>query len=72
MSASNLLAKILETNKLIGSNFKDWLWNLKVILSSEKLAYILDQDLPPLPTDLTADQRASHEKWLDDVKKFRC
>ena len=72
MSASNLLARIFEINRLTGPNFKDWLWNLKIIVSSKKLAYILDQDLPPLPARPTADQRLSHEKWLDDDNKVRC
>ena len=68
MSASNFLAKILETNRLTGLNFKDWLQNLKIILSFKKLVYVLDQDLHPLLVHLIADQRASHEKWLDDDK----
>ena len=72
MSASNPPARIFETNKLTGSNFKDWLQNLKIILNSEKLTYVLDQDLSPLPIHLTVDQRASHEKWLDDDNKVRC
>ena len=45
---------------------------MKIILSSEKLAYVFDQDLPPLPACPTADQRASHEKWLDNDNKVRC
>ncbi|XP_073105629.1 uncharacterized protein [Elaeis guineensis] len=72
MAASNLLAWIIETNHLTGPNFKDWLRNLKIILSSKKIAYVLDQDLTPLPAHLTPDQRASHEKWLDDDNKVRC
>ena len=49
MSASNFLISILESNQLIGLNYKDWFRNLKVVLSSEKLGYVLDQDLPILP-----------------------
>ena len=72
MSASNPLTRILETNRLIRPNFKDWLQNLKIILSSKKLAYILNQDLFSLPACPTVNQRASHEKWLDDGNKVRC
>ena len=46
MSASNLLARILETNRLIGSNFKDWLQNLKIILSFENWPMFLTKTLP--------------------------
>ena len=72
MSASNSLVRILETNRLIRLNFKDWLWNLKIILSFEKIGYVLDQDLIPLPIHPTTDQRVSHEKWLDNDNKVRC
>ena len=37
MSTSNPLALILETNHLTGTNFKDWLKNLKIVLTSEKI-----------------------------------
>ena len=46
MSSANPLACILDTNRLIGTNYKDWLQNLKIILSFEKLTHILDQDAP--------------------------
>ena len=59
MSASNPLSQILEINRLTRPNFKDWLQKLKIILSFEKIGYVLDQDLAPLPTHPTADQRAS-------------
>ena len=50
MRSSNPLAIILDQNRLIGPNFKDWLRNLKVILASEKILYVLEQSLPgPLP-----------------------
>ena len=45
---------------------------MKIVLSSEKLTYVLDQDLPPLLARPTADQKASHKKWLDDDNKIRC
>ena len=72
MSASNPLAWIQEKNRLTKLNFKYWLWNLKIILSFKKITYVLDLDLTPLSTRPTADQKVSHEKWLDDDNKFRC
>ena len=72
MFTLNLLARILENNWLTGSNYKDWLKNLKIILSSEKLSYILDQDLHALLARPTPNQKATYEKWLDDSNKARC
>ena len=48
MSSSNPLAHVLESNHLIGTNFKDWLRNLKIVLISEKWEYVLDQSPPIL------------------------
>ena len=58
----NSLARILEINHLIDTNYKDWLRNLKIILTSEKLSYILDQDLVVLLNRPTTEQRAVFEK----------
>ena len=33
MSNCNPLAKILDTNRLTGPKFDNWLWNLKIILT---------------------------------------
>ena len=49
MSASNPLARILDTHRLIEPNYKDWLRNFKIILGSKKLTHVLDQDPPTLP-----------------------
>ena len=45
MSSSNPLAHILETNKLTEINYKDWLRNFRIVLSSEKLTYVLNQKI---------------------------
>ena len=55
MSASNFLARIFESNRFIETNFKDWLRNLKIILISKKLGYVLDQDPPILPNHPSAE-----------------
>ena len=41
---SNPLARILDSHRLTESNYKDWLRNYKIILGSEKLTHVLDQD----------------------------
>ena len=69
MSASNPLARILETHRLTGPNYKDWLRNCKIVLGSEKLTHILDQDPPTLPARPSTEQRASLDKWMDEDNK---
>ena len=50
MRSSNPLAIILDQNRLTGLNFIDWIRNVKVVLASEKILYVLEQSLPgPLP-----------------------
>ena len=72
MSASNPLAHIFEINYLIDNNYKDWLRNLKIILISEKLIHILDQDPVVLSNHPTTEQRAAFEKWMDEDNRIKC
>ena len=62
MSSLNPLAWILNTNRLTDANYKNWLWNLKIILNSEKLTHVLDQEAPVLPAHLAIDQQVALEK----------
>ncbi|PIN23188.1 hypothetical protein CDL12_04091 [Handroanthus impetiginosus] len=39
----NRLSVILEANKLTGSNYTNWLRNLKIVLDSKKRAFVLIQ-----------------------------
>ena len=71
MSASNPLTKILDTHRLTGPNFKDWLRNYKIILGFKKLTHVLDQDPPAMPACPTVEQRVSLKKWMDDDNKAR-
>ena len=71
MSASNPLARILDTHRLIGPNYQDWLRNYKIVLGSEKLTHVLDQDPPTLPSRPSTEQRVSLEKWIDEDNKAR-
>ncbi|XP_073104801.1 uncharacterized protein [Elaeis guineensis] len=72
MSSSNPLARILDTNRLTGTNYKNWLQNLRIVLNSEKLTHVLDQEAPELPARLSADQRATLEKWINENNKAKC
>ena len=51
----------------------DWLRNLKIVLSSEKLAYILDiPSLSPLGDDATQEDRATYKMWQNDSLSIKC
>ena len=58
MRSSNPLAIILDQNRLIHPNFIDWLRNLKVVLASEKIFYVLEQSLlGPLPENTSQEEQ---------------
>ena len=74
MSSSNVnLRSILETNKLTGSNYIDWFRNIKIILRGEKLAYIMETPVPPVPaTNAPAQEHAVHRKHSEDMDVVCC
>ena len=73
MRSSNPLSIILENYKLIGPNFIDWLHNLKVILASERILFVLEQSPPgPLPLDAMQEEYDTLKKWKDDDLQARC
>jgi len=47
------LRSILQKDKLNGTNYADWIHNLRIILRVEKKEEILDTLLPDEPTDNT-------------------
>ena len=58
MRSSNPLAIILDQNRLTDPNFIDWLRNLKVVLASKKILYVLEQSLPgSLPENASQEEQ---------------
>ncbi|KAL2228670.1 UNVERIFIED_CONTAM: hypothetical protein Sindi_1846700, partial [Sesamum indicum] len=41
--SKNPLALIMETNKFNGTNYNDWLQNLKIVLNFENQGYVFDK-----------------------------
>ena len=64
-----------EKNKLKddGSNYADWVRNLKLILEADKEAYVLDAPLgdPPAPA-AAQDILNVWQTWSDDYSLVRC
>ena len=68
----NPVSRILDTNGLMGSNFNDWQRNLKIVLNSEKIGYILNNPIPTLlPSDSSDEEKVTFATWQDDDLKVR-
>ena len=66
MTSNINLKTILEANKLTGPNYIDWLRNLKIVLRSEKLDYVMVKSVPPTPAGNVST--AGHEAYLKHVE----
>ncbi|XP_073300520.1 uncharacterized protein [Primulina huaijiensis] len=66
MSSRNSLSVILDQNKLTIPNYHDWLRNLKIVLNSEKIAYVLTKAPPKsAKQNATTEELAKLDKWWD-------
>ncbi|XP_073031295.1 uncharacterized protein [Primulina eburnea] len=70
MSTRNPLSIILDQNKLTGPNYHDWFRNLKIVLNSEKIAYVLDKKPPKeAAPDISRTELAKLEiHWDHDLQ----
>ncbi|KAL0401959.1 UNVERIFIED_CONTAM: hypothetical protein Slati_4225800 [Sesamum latifolium] len=70
--SKNPLTAILEANIFNGTNYNNWLRNLRIVLDFENQTYVLDRSLPrALPEESTHEERLTFEKWLEDNRKVR-
>ncbi|KAL0394995.1 UNVERIFIED_CONTAM: Retrovirus-related Pol polyprotein from transposon TNT 1-94 [Sesamum latifolium] len=68
--SKNPLTLIMKTNKFNGTNYNDWLRNLRIVLDFENQGYILDKPLPTaLPEGSSSEERVTFDKWLEDNRK---
>ena len=73
MASSLSLRSILDANKLTGPNYVDWLRNLKIVLSQEKLSYILDTPtFEPLGEDASQEKKTTYKMWQNDSLNVKC
>ncbi|KAL0285975.1 UNVERIFIED_CONTAM: hypothetical protein Sradi_7159200 [Sesamum radiatum] len=62
----------MKTNKFNGTNYNDWLRNLRIVLDFENQDYVLDKPLPvALPEGSSPEERLTFEKWNEDNRKVR-
>jgi hypothetical protein len=67
------LRSIVEKDKLNGTNYTDWIRNLRIVLRDEKKEDILDTPLPEEPTDdATAAVKNAYKKVCDNNLEVSC
>ena len=66
--STNQFARMLDANKLKGAeNFTDWKMDLRIVLDSEKLRYVLEGPLPlAVGADASEEEHRVFETWKDD------
>ncbi|KAL0293299.1 UNVERIFIED_CONTAM: hypothetical protein Sradi_6945700 [Sesamum radiatum] len=70
--SKNSLTLIIDTNKFNGTNYNDWLRNLKIISDFKNQDYVLEEPLPTaLPEGSSPQERLTFDKWLEDNRKVR-
>ena len=73
MASSLSLREILDSNKLIGPNYVNWLRNLKIVLTQEKLSYIYNIPEPQeVRDDATEEEVSTYRMWKNDSLTVKC
>ncbi|XP_070036135.1 uncharacterized protein [Nicotiana tomentosiformis] len=60
------LRKLLEANKLVGSNFDDWYRNLRIVLMHEKLIDVIDKPAKIIPPENDDQGTKVYQKLLEE------
>ncbi|KAL0402045.1 UNVERIFIED_CONTAM: hypothetical protein Slati_4234400 [Sesamum latifolium] len=70
--SKNPLTLIMKINKFNGTNYNEWLRNLRIVLDFENQGYVLDKPLPTaLPEGSLLEDHVTFDKWLEDNRKVR-
>ncbi|KAL0307461.1 UNVERIFIED_CONTAM: hypothetical protein Sangu_2492600 [Sesamum angustifolium] len=70
--SKNPLTLIVDNNKFNGTNYTDWLRNLRIVLDYENQGDIMDKPLPQtLPDGSSSEERETFERWHADHSKVR-
>ena len=66
MSMNLNLRSILKSNKLIDPNFADWVSNVRIVLRSEKILFVLDEVASEvLPVDASNEVLVKYNQYRD-------
>ncbi|XP_024023570.1 uncharacterized protein LOC112092234 [Morus notabilis] len=70
---ASALSSILNKHTLTGENFADWKRNLKIVLTFEKLNFVLNTPCPPEPpVDAPNEVFLAYQRWKDSDDMARC
>ncbi|KAL0282271.1 UNVERIFIED_CONTAM: hypothetical protein Sradi_7266600 [Sesamum radiatum] len=70
--SKNPLSLIMKTNKFNGTNYNDWLRNLRIVLDFENQGYVLDKLLlVTLLEGSSPEEHLTFEKWHEKNCKVR-
>ncbi|KAJ8768453.1 hypothetical protein K2173_021606 [Erythroxylum novogranatense] len=73
MISSVNLRSLMDSNKLTGPNFFDWMRNLRIVLRSDELGYVLDVPLPDPPAaDASDEDQKVYREHLKDSDMATC
>ena len=73
MSSINPLCGIMDANRLTSPNFTYWLRNLKILLKSKRIAYVLEGDgLVEPASNAFKDEVWEYQKWQEDSTTVQC
>jgi hypothetical protein len=72
-TTSFTLRSILEKDRLNGTNYTDWIRNLRIVLRAEKKKDVLDTPLPEEPADdATAAVKNAYKKARNNNLEVSC
>ena len=67
------LRSVIEKDKLNGTNYADWIRNLRIVLRAEKKEDVLDTALPEEPADdAPAKEKTAYRKACDTNLEISC
>ena len=67
-----LLRSVLEKEKLNGTNYIDWIRNLRIVLRDEKKEEALDTPLPDEPTENAPAAESAYRRAYDANLEVSC
>ncbi|GJX95329.1 hypothetical protein Tco_0351127, partial [Tanacetum coccineum] len=63
------LLSVLGRERLTGTNYMDWMRNLRFTLKYGNKEYVLDEKIPTINDDSTQEEIEAHQKHYDDANK---
>ena len=67
------LRSVLESSKLNGTNYADWIRNLRIVLRATNKEDVLDNPLPKEPAaDAPAAERNAYRRAVDKDHEVSC